>query len=102
MLIFILANCYKSQVCNNIGYFFVGYDGNNALSTCECYFPEKNSWSLLASMESPRHAFSMAELQGWLYVSGGSNFASMEYNTAERYDPIRYDKLDIGCFYRGH
>lgn len=66
-----------------------GYDGSGALSTCEYYSPENNTWNMISSMNSPRHAFSMTELQAWLYVAGGSNFASTEYNTAERYDPQR-------------
>lgn len=40
-------------------------------------------------MSVPRHAFSMAELNGWFYVAGGSDFANTEYNSVERYDPIR-------------
>ena len=44
-------------------------------------------------MYQPRHAFSMVEFQGWLYAAGGSDFQNTEYNTVERYDPVRYASL---------
>ena len=66
-----------------------GYDGTKSLSTCEYYDPILNQWKDFCDMSVPRHAFSMTELNGWLYVAGGSDFVNTEYNSVERYDPIR-------------
>ena len=71
-------------------FFFVsGYDGEKSLSTCEFFDPVKNYWQPFCEMSHPRHAFSMSQLDGWLYVAGGSDFINTEYNSVERYDPIR-------------
>ena len=41
------------------------------------------------SMTCGRHAFSLVEHDGWIYAAGGSDFSRTEYNTVERYDPVR-------------
>ena len=40
-------------------------------------------------MACGRHAFGLVELDGWLYASGGSDFSRSEYNSLERYDPVK-------------
>ena len=40
-------------------------------------------------MSLNRHAFSLVEMGGWLYSVGGSDFVRTEYDSVERYDPVR-------------
>jgi hypothetical protein len=67
----------------------IGCDGEHALNSMECYSPSKDSWQLVKSMSVNRHAFSLVEMGGWLYSVGGSDFFRTEYDSVERYDPVR-------------
>lgn len=55
----------------------------------ECYTPSQDSWKLVKPMAVNRHAFSLVEMGGWLYSVGGSDFFRNEYDSVERYDPVR-------------
>lgn len=56
----------------------------------ECFDPVINKWTFVQPMVCGRHAFSLVELDGWLYAAGGSDYSGSEYSSVERYDPIRY------------
>jgi hypothetical protein len=55
----------------------------------ECYNPSQDSWKFVKPMSVNRHAFSFVEMSGWLYSVGGSDFFRTEYDSVERYDPVR-------------
>ena len=55
----------------------------------ECYNPSQDSWNFVKPMSVNRHAFSLVEMGGWLYSVGGSDFFRTEYDSVERYDPVR-------------
>ena len=74
----------------------LGCDGDVALSSVECYHPATDKWTYVQPMACGRHAFGLVELDGWLYASGGSDFSRSEYNSLERYDPVRL--MLIGLF----
>ena len=67
----------------------IGCDGDVALSSVECYNPLNNQWVYVQPMACGRHAFGLVELDGWLFAAGGSDFSRSEYNSVERYDPVR-------------
>ncbi|NWR44603.1 NS1BP protein, partial [Regulus satrapa] len=52
-----------------------------------CYDPEKDSWTFIAPMRTPRARFQMAVLMGQLYVVGGSNGHSDDLSCGEMYEP---------------
>ena len=72
----------------------LGCDGDVALSSVECYHPATDKWTYVQPMACGRHAFGLVELDGWLYASGGSDFSRSEYNSLERYDPVRLMLID--------
>ena len=76
------------QICYSP--FLLGCDGDVALSSVECYHPATDKWTYVQPMACGRHAFGLVELDGWLYASGGSDFSRSEYNSLERYDPVRF------------
>ncbi|XP_006634715.1 influenza virus NS1A-binding protein homolog A [Lepisosteus oculatus] len=63
-----------------------GYNREECLRTVECYDPDKDSWTFIAPMRTPRARFQMAVLMGQLYVMGGSNGHSDELSCGETYD----------------
>ncbi|NXB71997.1 NS1BP protein, partial [Donacobius atricapilla] len=64
-----------------------GYNREECLRTVECYDPEKDSWTFIAPMRTPRARFQMAVLMGQLYVVGGSNGHSDDLSCGEMYEP---------------
>ncbi|XP_030062534.1 influenza virus NS1A-binding protein [Microcaecilia unicolor] len=64
-----------------------GYNREECLRTVECYCPQKDSWTFIAPMRTPRARFQMAVLMGQLYVVGGSNGHSDDLSCGEMYDP---------------
>ncbi|NXQ33455.1 NS1BP protein, partial [Alaudala cheleensis] len=64
-----------------------GYNREECLRTVECYDPEKDTWTFLAPMRTPRARFQMAVLMGQLYVVGGSNGHSDDLSCGEMYEP---------------
>ncbi|NXU17118.1 NS1BP protein, partial [Pardalotus punctatus] len=64
-----------------------GYNREECLRTVECYDPEKDAWTFIAPMRTPRARFQMAVLMGQLYVVGGSNGHSDDLSCGEMYDP---------------
>ncbi|NWI60416.1 NS1BP protein, partial [Calyptomena viridis] len=64
-----------------------GYNREECLRTVECYDPQKDTWTFLAPMRTPRARFQMAVLMGQLYVVGGSNGHSDDLSCGEMYDP---------------
>uniref|UniRef100_A0A8B9BHU6 Influenza virus NS1A binding protein n=1 Tax=Anser brachyrhynchus TaxID=132585 RepID=A0A8B9BHU6_9AVES len=45
-----------------------GYNREECLRTVECYDPQKDAWTFIAPMRTPRARFQMAVLMGQLYV----------------------------------
>lgn len=41
-------------VINRLLYAVGGFDGANRLSSCECYYPERDEWRTMASMNTVR------------------------------------------------
>lgn len=97
-------------VVNRLLYAIGGYDGENRLSSCECYHPENDEWAYIKPMNVSRsgagEAFcqsfgipirrwtsdlinatvsGVAALNQYIYVVGGYN-GSNQLNTVERYD----------------
>ncbi|XP_015491509.1 influenza virus NS1A-binding protein [Parus major] len=64
-----------------------GYNREECLRTVECYDPEKDTWTFIAPMRTPRARFQMAVLMGQLYVVGGSNGHSDDLSCGEMYEP---------------
>lgn len=64
-----------------------GYNREECLRTVECYDPEKDTWTFIAPMRTPRARFQMAVLMGQLYVVGGSNGHSDDLSCGEMYQP---------------
>ncbi|NWI07543.1 NS1BP protein, partial [Tichodroma muraria] len=64
-----------------------GYNREECLRTVECYDPEKDAWTFIAPMRTPRARFQMAVLMGQLYVVGGSNGHSDDLSCGEMYEP---------------
>ncbi|NXW83670.1 NS1BP protein, partial [Alopecoenas beccarii] len=64
-----------------------GYNREECLRTVECYDPQKDTWTFLAPMRTPRARFQMAVLMGQLYVVGGSNGHSDDLSCGEMYEP---------------
>lgn len=64
-----------------------GYNREECLRTVECYDPQKDCWTFIAPMRTPRARFQMAVLMGQLYVAGGSNGQSDDLSCGEMYDP---------------
>ncbi|NWV42603.1 NS1BP protein, partial [Grantiella picta] len=64
-----------------------GYNREECLRTVECYDPEKDTWTFIAPMRTPRARFQMAVLMGQLFVVGGSNGHSDDLSCGEMYDP---------------
>ncbi|NXD08579.1 NS1BP protein, partial [Nothocercus nigrocapillus] len=64
-----------------------GYNREECLRTVECYDPQKDSWTFIAPMRTPRARFQMAVLMGQLYVVGGSNGHSDDLSCGEMYEP---------------
>ena len=59
------------------------------MNSVEYYDPSIDKWSFVSPMSLNRHAFSLVQMDGWLYAVGGSDFSHSEYNRVERYDPVR-------------
>uniref|UniRef100_A0A673K8N3 BTB domain-containing protein n=1 Tax=Sinocyclocheilus rhinocerous TaxID=307959 RepID=A0A673K8N3_9TELE len=53
--------------------------GGHCLSTVECYSPEQDWWTCVASLPDPLAEFSACECQGMIYVMGG--YTSRDRNT---------------------
>ncbi|OXB53543.1 hypothetical protein ASZ78_000063 [Callipepla squamata] len=64
-----------------------GYNREECLRTVECYDPQKDTWTFIAPMRTPRARFQMAVLMGQLYVVGGSNGHSDDLSCGETYKP---------------
>ncbi|NXS41100.1 NS1BP protein, partial [Balaeniceps rex] len=64
-----------------------GYNREECLRTVECYDPQKDTWTFIAPMRTPRARFQMAVLMGQLYVVGGSNGHSDDLSCGEMYEP---------------
>ncbi|NXP89349.1 NS1BP protein, partial [Passerina amoena] len=64
-----------------------GYNREECLRTVERYDPEKDTWTFIAPMRTPRARFQMAVLMGQLYVVGGSNGHSDDLSCGEMYEP---------------
>ncbi|NXJ11450.1 NS1BP protein, partial [Odontophorus gujanensis] len=64
-----------------------GYNREECLRTVECYDPQKDTWTFIAPMRTPRARFQMAVLMGQLYVVGGSNGHSDDLSCGEMYKP---------------
>ncbi|NWZ66769.1 NS1BP protein, partial [Acrocephalus arundinaceus] len=64
-----------------------GYNREECLRTVECYDPEKDTWTFIAPMRTPRARLQMAVLMGQLYVVGGSNGHSDDLSCGEMYEP---------------
>ncbi|POI30707.1 hypothetical protein CIB84_005542 [Bambusicola thoracicus] len=64
-----------------------GYNREECLRTVECYDPQKDIWTFIAPMRTPRARFQMAVLMGQLYVVGGSNGHSDDLSCGEMYEP---------------
>lgn len=45
--------------------------GGHCLGTVECYSPEQDWWTCVASLPDPLAEFSACECQGMIYVMGG-------------------------------
>nr|CAD7196547.1 unnamed protein product [Timema douglasi] len=64
-----------------------GYDGVSSLNTVECYTPDNDNWTPVASMLKHRSAGGVAAFQGFIYALGGHDGLSI-FDSVERYDPL--------------
>lgn len=62
---------------NDCLYVCGGYDGVTSLNTVECYQPDKDEWSVVASMIKHRSAGGVAAFEGFIYALGGHDGLSI-------------------------
>lgn len=72
-------------VVNRLLYAIGGFNGNERLSSMECYHPENNAWTILPSMETGRSGAGVAALNQYIYVVGGFD-GRVQLSLVERYD----------------
>lgn len=53
-------------------YICGGFDGEESLQTAECYDPETNQWTMIASMGTQRSGLGVIAYVGQIYVVSGS------------------------------
>lgn len=76
-------NYFQSQKCVLFWDYFLspsqiyicgGFNGEESLQTGECYDPETNQWTMIASMGTHRSGLGVVAYVGHIYVvSAGSN-----------------------------
>lgn len=70
-------------------YVIGGLDtGPSALATCEVYDPDTDSWSFIASLNSPRYDGYATVLGGLIYIVGGTSNGTDFLATTEVYNPV--------------
>ena len=62
-------------------------DDDQPLSRVDCYDPDTNSWSKVASMNVVRRGHSLVSLDGRLYALGGLDSSIGYIDSVEVYDP---------------
>jgi len=79
----------SSSVCNGQAYLFGGHDGQKPLKTVQSFTPEDSSgnWKDVPNMLARRSYCSASELEGKIYVVGGSA-DGRTLNTFEVLDPL--------------
>ena len=70
-----LGVCALDQCIYAVG----GYDSTNQLSTVERYDVEINQWDMIAPMNSPRSALSVAVVNGLIYALGKFYVTVVQY-----------------------
>lgn len=63
-----------------------GFNGQESLSSAECYDPLTNQWTLLQPMRECRSGVGVVAHRGCVYAAGGFN-GTRRLNSVERYDP---------------
>lgn len=53
-------------------YICGGFDGENSLQTAECYDPETDQWTVIASMGTQRSGLGVVAYVGHIYVVSGT------------------------------
>jgi len=66
-------------------YAIGGFDGEERLSSVECYHPENNEWTMVSPMKCTRSGAGVASLGQYIYVIGGYD-GNSQLNLVERYD----------------
>ncbi len=63
-----------------------GYDKSfqTDRASVECYDPEREMWSFVSEMETPRSGLVLATVDHYLYAVGGRSRSHHYYNMAER------------------
>lgn len=77
-------------VVNRLLYAIGGFDGRERLTSCECYHPENNEWSLIRPMKCARSGAGVAALGQFIYVVGGFN-GKQQLASVERFDTEKQD-----------
>lgn len=54
-----------------------GHDGDGLLDTVERYDPQRDTWTIVTNLSSPRCLGSLVALKGCLYAIGGYDGASV-------------------------
>jgi kelch-like protein 18 len=77
LLSFILHSAVGAAALNDCLYVCGGYDGVTSLNTVECYHPDKDQWTVVASMIKHRSAGGVVAFEGFIYALGGHNGLSI-------------------------
>jgi len=74
---FFLHSAVGAAALNNCLYVCGGYDGVTSLNTVECYQPDKDVWTVVASMIKHRSAGGVVAFEGYIYALGGHDGLSI-------------------------
>ncbi|CAK6976756.1 kelch-like protein 10 [Scomber scombrus] len=70
-------------------YICGGFNGEELLSSAECYNPQSNQWTMIASMGSGLNGAAVIAYKDLIYVVGGFNGVNC-VNTVIAYDPVSH------------